>query len=427
MLKEILIVEDSPTQLEQLKFILEQNGYHVRTAREGVAALHKIRERRPEMVISDIVMPELDGYSLCKIIKEDPELRDIPVMLLTNLYDPQDVIKGLQAGADNFLTKPYNEHFLLSRISYILLNKELRLGNTSSDMGIDIFFGGRKYFINSNRMQIIDLLLSTYENAIQKNAELAEANQQLISMHREIGKKNTELEKLNEEKDKFMRIAAHDLRNPVSAILSFSMLLLDESNGRFNANEVEFLEIIQQSSEFVLKLLNELLDLAVIESGNLNLNLLRNDLVSLIKSNITLNRVVSERKNIKINFNCDVSEVLLDIDQVKIEQILNNLISNAVKYSFPNSEVDVLLTKNERQAIIMVIDKGQGIPKEEQSKLFQPFAKTSVKSTGGERSTGLGLSICKKIVEAHNGKIWFDSEENHGSTFYVALPLSPDL
>ncbi len=423
MLKEILIVEDSPTQLEQLRFILEQNGYSVRIAREGVSALHKIRERKPEMVISDIVMPELDGYSLCKIIKEDNELKDIPVMLLTNLSDPQDVIKGLQAGADNFLTKPYNEHFLLSRISYILLNKELRLGSTSSDMGIDIFFGGRKYFINSNRMQIIDLLLSTYENAIQKNAELAEANHQLISMHREIGKKNTELEKLNEEKDKFLRIAAHDLRNPVSAILSFSMLLLDESEGRFNDNEIEFLGIIQQSSEFVLKLLNELLDLAVIDSGNLNLNLMPSDLVGLIKSNITLNRIVAERKNIKLSFNCDSPEILLDIDQVKIEQILNNLISNAIKYSFPNSEVDVLLTKNERQAIIMIIDKGQGIPKEEQEKLFQPFAKTSVKSTGGERSTGLGLSICKKIVEAHQGKIWFDSEENHGSTFYVALPL----
>jgi hypothetical protein len=424
MRKDILIVEDSPTQREQLRFILEQNGYAVRTARDGKAALEEIHGKRPEMVISDIVMPELDGYSLCRIIKGEPELKDIPVMLLTNLSDPQDVIKGLQAGADNFLTKPYNEHFLLSRISYILLNKELRAGSASSDMGIDIYFGGQKYFINSNRMQIIDLLLSTYENAIQKNSELAEANQQLLSMHREIGKKNQQLEKLNEDKDRFLRIAAHDLRNPVSAILSFSMILLEEAGGRFNENEMEFLTIIQQSSEFVLKLLNELLDLSVIESGNVNLNISEKDLVDLIKNNISLNRVVAERKNIKITFNSDVRELNLQIDIVKIEQILNNLISNAVKYSFPDSEVDVLLTKNERQAIIMVIDRGQGIPLEDREKLFQPFAKTSVRSTAGERSTGLGLSICKKIVEAHQGKIWFDSEVNKGSTFYVALPLT---
>ncbi len=423
MLKEILIVEDSPTQLEQLRFILEQNGYLVKTAREGVSALKLIHEKKPELVISDIVMPELDGYSLCRIIKEDSDLKDLPVMLLTNLSDPQDVIKGLQAGADNFLTKPYNEHFLLSRISYILLNKELRTGSSSSDMGIDIYFSGRKYFINSNRMQIIDLLLSTYENAIQKNAELAEANQQLVAMHREIAKKNQELEKLNQDKNKFLQIAAHDIRNPVTAILSFSMMLLDESKEKFSEDEAEFLKIIQESSEFLLKLLNELLDISVIESGQLHLRIDELDLVKLMKSNIAIHKVMAERKKITVNFKSDNKEIFAHFDQVKIEQVLNNLISNAIKFSLPDSEVNVLLTKNDRQIILMVIDNGQGIPKDEQEKLFHPFAKTSVQSTGGERSTGLGLSICKKIVEAHNGKIWFDSETNKGSTFYVALPI----
>ncbi len=423
MLKEILIVEDSPTQLEQLRFILEQNGYLVKTAHEGVSALKLIHEKKPELVISDIVMPELDGYSLCRIIKEDPKLRDLPVMLLTNLSDPQDVIKGLQAGADNFLTKPYNEQFLLSRISYILLNKELRSAGSSSDMGIDIYFSGRKYFINSNRMQIIDLLLSTYENAIQKNVELAEANHQLLAMHKEIAKKNQELEKLNQDKNRFLQIAAHDIRNPVTAILSFSMMLLDESKEKFSEDEVEFLSIIQESSEFLLKLLNELLDISVIESGQLNLRLNELDLVKIMKSNIVIHRVIAERKNISINFKSDSKEIFANVDQVKIEQVLNNIISNAIKFSHPESEVRILLTKNDHHIIIMIIDSGLGIPKGEQEKLFQPFAKTSVQSTGGERSTGLGLSICKKIVEAHNGKIWFDSEPNKGSTFYVSLPI----
>ncbi|MBI5726328.1 MAG: hybrid sensor histidine kinase/response regulator [Ignavibacteriales bacterium] len=421
--KNILVVEDSPTQLEQLRYILEQNGYIVSFAREGVSALQQIRESKPDLVISDIVMPELDGYALCRIIKEDPLLRDTPVMLLTNLSDPQDVIKGLQAGADNFLTKPYNEHFLLSRISYILLNKEIRSNNIASDMGIDIFFGGKKYFINSNRMQIIDLLLSTYENAIQKNSELSEANHQLVSMHREIAKKNQELQKLNEDKDKFLRIAAHDLRNPISAILSFSMMLLEESAQKFNDHELEFMGIIKSSSEYLLELLNELLDIAVIESGKLQLNITEVDICKLIMGNTRLNKVMADKKNISLVFNTDVKELTMQVDSVKIEQILNNLISNAIKYSYPNSEINVILSRNEKQAIIMVIDKGQGIPKDEQSKLFEPFAKTSVRGTAGERSTGLGLSIVKKIVEGHNGKIWFSSEVHKGSTFYVALPI----
>lgn len=423
MNKELLIVEDSPTQLEQLRYILEQNGYNVRTAREGKSAYQMVLDSKPSLVISDIVMPEMDGYELCTKIKNDPALRDISVMLLTNLSDPQDVIKGLQAGADNFLTKPYNEFFLLSRISYILLNKELRDSSASSDMGIHIVFGGEKYFINSDRMQIIDLLLSTYENAIQKNSELAEANKQLLNMHREIARKNIELEKLNDDKNKFLRIAAHDLRNPTSAILSFSVLMMEETWHKFNENEKEFITIIKDSSEFILKLLNELLDVAVIESGNLNLNLEDTDIVELTKKNVSLNKVIADKKKIKLVFSSDFPKQLIRIDSVKTEQILNNLISNAIKFSFPEKIINVNLSKTDGQCIIRVADQGQGIPPEDQARLFQPFAKRSVRSTAGERSTGLGLSIIKKIVESHKGKIWVESEVGVGSTFFVSLPL----
>ncbi|MBV6511953.1 MAG: hybrid sensor histidine kinase/response regulator [Ignavibacteriales bacterium] len=423
MNKELLIVEDSPTQLEQLRYILEQNGYNVRTAREGKSAYDMILESKPALVISDIVMPEMNGYELCTKIKESPDLKDISVMLLTNLSDPQDVIKGLQAGADNFLTKPYNEYFLLSRISYILLNKDLRDRSSSSDMGIHIVFGGEKYFINSDRMQIIDLLLSTYENAIQKNSELAEANKQLLNMHREIARKNIELEKLNEDKNKFLRIAAHDLRNPTSAILSFSVLMMEEIWHKLDENEKEFLTIIKDSSEFVLKLLNELLDVAVIESGNLSLNLEETDIVALTEKNVSLNRVIADKKKLKIVFTPEVPELRLSIDAVKTEQILNNLISNAIKFSYPEKLIEVSLSKNEDQCVIKVTDQGQGIPPEDLVKLFQPFARRSVRSTAGERSTGLGLSIVKKIVEGHKGKIWVESEVGVGTTFFVSLPL----
>src|SRR4030042_3668774 len=183
MPKDILIVEDSPTQREQLKFILEKNNYTVQAAQNGSEALKMLKESKPSLIVTDILMPEMDGYTLCKKLKEDKDFADIPILLLTSLSDPHDVIKGLQAGADNFLTKPYKEQFLLSRIKYILINQELRKGGLSSEVGLEIVFGGEKYFINSNRMQIIDLLLSTYENAIQKNNELAEANKQLIRMH----------------------------------------------------------------------------------------------------------------------------------------------------------------------------------------------------------------------------------------------------
>ncbi len=423
MAKQLLIVEDSPTQLEQLKYILEQNGYSVRTAREGKTAYDMVVQNKPDLIISDIVMPEMDGYELCQKVKSNPEFRDISIMLLTNLSDPKDVIKGLQSGADNFLTKPYNEHFLLSRVSYILLNKELRQDTSSSDMGIHIVFGGQKYFINSDRMQIIDLLLSTYENAIQKNGELAEANKQLLNMHREIAKKNLELEKLNEEKNKFLRIAAHDLRNPISAILSFSVLLMEETWTRLDENEKEFLNIIKDSGEFMLKLLNELLDLSIIESGNLHLNLEEIEITDLIYRNIALNRIIAEKKNINILFTSGFAKQRVKVDPVKTEQVLNNLISNAIKFSHTGKEIVVSADLKDDVCQIAVSDQGQGIPPADQQKLFQPFAKRSVLSTAGERSTGLGLSIVKKIVEGHGGKIWVESEVGKGTTFFVTFPL----
>lgn len=420
----ILIVEDSPTQLEQLAFILTNEGYNIKTAVDGLQALKIIEQSEPPvLIISDILMPEMDGYTLCKKVKSNPDTNSIPVMLLTNLSDPHDVIKGLQSGADNFLTKPYNKDFLLSRIRYVIVNSELRQHTHSSNMGMEIVFGGKKYFINSDRIQIVDLLLSTYENAIQKNGELAEANQQLLRMHREVAKKNNELEKLNAEKNKFLSMAAHDLRNPIGAILSFGLLLLDDTSSKLSENELEFLRIIVKSSDFVLQLLNELLDLAVIESGELSLKLMETDIKMLVQGNVALNKVLADNKNISLRFNSSIEGLIINIDPVKIEQVLNNLLSNAIKFSMPGSEIDVYLEREGSNILLSVKDTGPGIPEDERGKLFVPFEKLSVKSTAGEKSTGLGLVIVKKIVEAHKGNISVESEEGKGTKFICEIPI----
>ena len=175
---EILLVEDSQTQALQLQRFLEENGYRVSIAKNGVEALRSINQNKPTIVISDVVMPEMDGYELCRQIKSDGELRKIPVILLTTLSNPEDIIMGLECGADNFVIKPYDESFLISRILYILANLELRR-DVRSEMGLDIFFAGRRHFINSDRLQILDLLFSTYESAVQKNRELERTNKEL--------------------------------------------------------------------------------------------------------------------------------------------------------------------------------------------------------------------------------------------------------
>jgi CheY-like chemotaxis protein len=179
---EILIAEDSPTQAERLRFMLERRGYALSVVRDGREALVRMAQHPPALVLSDVVMPEVDGYSLCRAIKHDPRLHDIPVVLLTSLNDPADVVRGLEAGADSFLFKPYDERYLLARIDSLLANRHLH-GGDSTQMGVEIFFAGRKFFITSNRLQILNLLLSTYEAAVQRNQELVRVQDELTHVN----------------------------------------------------------------------------------------------------------------------------------------------------------------------------------------------------------------------------------------------------
>jgi signal transduction histidine kinase/DNA-binding response OmpR family regulator len=179
---DILIVEDSPTQALQLHYILEQHGYRVAVAENGREALAFMRQHKLTVVISDILMPEMDGYQLCQQIKTDADLEDIPVILLTSLSDPRDVIRGLECRADNFIVKPYDADFLLSRIQYILANRQIRRMERTQ-MGLEIFFAGQTYSITSDRLQILNLLLSTYETAVQKNLQLIKTQDTLQQLN----------------------------------------------------------------------------------------------------------------------------------------------------------------------------------------------------------------------------------------------------
>jgi PAS domain S-box-containing protein len=198
----ILIVEDSPTQAQHLKLILEKEGYNVSVAGNGKEALSLLATTPQEMVISDIVMPEMDGYELCRTIKQDERFKQIPVILVTVLYDPQDVIRGLECGANNFISKPYDEKYLLSRIEIVLASSYAE-ETEKVQIGLEISFAGKKHHINASRLQILNMLLSTYETAVQKNQELTEARDQLreLNEHLEdlVAERTLQLENTNRQ------------------------------------------------------------------------------------------------------------------------------------------------------------------------------------------------------------------------------------
>lgn len=180
---KIVVVEDSPTQALQLQHVLEKVGFQVAAAGNGKEALSLLESGvSPKLVISDVLMPEMDGYELCKRLRADSRFRELPVILVTTLSDPKDVIRGLECGANNFIVKPYDEKHLVNRIHHLLSNFELRK-NSKAEMGINVYFSGENYFITAERLQILDLLLSTYENAYHQNIELIMAQNELRDLN----------------------------------------------------------------------------------------------------------------------------------------------------------------------------------------------------------------------------------------------------
>lgn len=232
-----------------------------------------------------------------------------------------------------------------------------------------------------------------------------------------------DLADLNHLKDEFLGMAAHDLRNPIGTIKMTAEMLKDGVVGAVTEKQRSFLQGIATTSDKLLSLVNELLDVSVIESGNLKLKMQPTHLGEFLQECYEANTMFAKAKSIQLNIQLEKNLPQMSIDPDRMTQVINNLLSNAIKYSHANTVITLRAQVVGDEVQIAVADQGQGIPAAELPKLFTKFGRTSVLPTGGEKSTGLGLAIVKKIVESHGGKIWADSKVGRGSVFTVALPL----
>ena len=258
---------------------------------------------------------------------------------------------------------------------------------------------------------------------LQGYEEVTRLNNELVTIQRDLVKKTRELEALNQQKNLFLGIAAHDLRNPIGNILNLSRLLQDELDGTLNTECIQFFQLIDSSCGFLLRLISDLLDLSQIESGKLNLTEESLDLEALIVEQVASARHAATAKGVELTFATQgTGSFVIQGDRGRMAQVVDNLISNAVKFSSAGSRVEVSLTRDAKTLLFTVQDHGPGISPEDQANLFQPFAKASSRPTAGERSTGLGLSIVKRIVEAHRGEIRLESYPGQGTALHVLLP-----
>ncbi|QCN97888.1 sensor histidine kinase (plasmid) [Azospirillum argentinense] len=262
--------------------------------------------------------------------------------------------------------------------------------------------------------------------------EMTLLNNELANVQRALAKANAELAASNEQKNRLMGMLAHDLRTPLQVVVGFAELLEQRLDGRLEAAERACLERIRESSLSMRHMVEDALSLAALQAGRLRLARRPSDLAALVRRNVSMNRVLAEGKCITIELSVPECPLpMADIDPAKLDQLLNNLLSNAVKYSDRGGRVRVALSEAAGEvggegggrARLRVSDDGRGIPPAELAQLFQPFARTGRLGTEGEGTVGLGLYICRSIVEGHGGRITADSAPGRGSTFTVDLPL----
>jgi two-component system, OmpR family, sensor kinase len=278
--------------------------------------------------------------------------------------------------------------------------------------------------LNDNLPAVLDGHLESDHSEPGHNEfnEISHLNNELVAMQRELAKKNAELIRLNDLKNQFLGMAAHDLRNPLQGILSCSEFLIEEAAGKLDPGQANFLSLIRDQSRYMANLVDDMLDVSAIESGMLQLDLQPVDLVRLVQTNLVRNRLIATRKGITIDLQADPVPTI-SLDSAKIEQVLDNLLTNAIKFSPPGAHVQMVISILGKDVLISVQDQGTGISHEQMSRLFQPFQRGK-KGTQGEKSTGLGLIIVKRIVEGHGGRIEARSQPGKGSTFTLYLPIS---
>lgn len=366
----ILLVDSNLSKLRKIGNYLKNKNFEVIFAQEGKSALESVYNIKPDLILLDLILSDMDGYEVCEILKNNPETDDIPVIFLSTESATENIIQGLQLGAVDFIHLDDGEAELLARI-----NTHLKL---------------KKY-----------------------TEELEQSNKQLKILI-------DELNKLNEEKDEFLGIAAHDLKNPISNIALIAKILLNDDN--LSKEDIKgFANDILVSAERMLELIKNLLDINKIERGELILKPTQFNIIQTINFVVSTYSEKAKAKNIQIKLDLPHKEVKIKTDENALIQILDNLLSNAIKYSPYNKQIFIKLTDHKNYIKISIKDEGPGFTEEDKLNLFKKFARLSAQPTAGENSTGLGLSIVKKLADAINAKINLISSKDSGANFVLTL------
>ena len=363
---KILIVDDVVSNVLLLKVLLKNEKFKTVTASDGLEAIQQAEKELPDLILLDVMMPQMDGFETAMHLKNNPTTAGIPIIFLTALNSTQDIVKGFQAGANDFITKPFNKEELLVRVNHQI---------------------------------------------------------SLVAAKKLILERTEELRKTIVGRDKLYSVIAHDLRSPLASIkMVLNMMVLGLSEDVIGKEMYQMLQMVNHSTEDVFSLLDNLLKWTKSQIGKLNVVYQDFRINEVVEGVLDIFSLVSKSKNIQlVNDSIDTVTVHADVDMVKT--ILRNLLSNALKFSYEGSQIIIGSQVETDKVIVSVKDSGKGMSAEDKEKLLKTETHFSRYGTNNEEGSGLGLLLCQDFAIKNGGDLWFESEEGKGSTFFFSIPL----
>ena len=376
---KILVVDDVQSNVLLLKALLGREGFGIVYAMNGTEALEKVKSEHPDLILLDVMMPDMDGFEVAGHLKVEPEQAEIPIIFLTALNDSASVVKGFQLGANDFISKPFRREELLIRVEHQL---------------------------------------------------------SLVDARRVILRQTEELRKTIAGRDKLYSVIAHDLRSPMASIkMLCNTIMMSIDPQTVPGGVFEMLEMTNKTAEEVFSLLDNLLKWTKSQLGKLSNVPQPIDMVGLVNGVIEVFKPIAESKLISLELDSEVEFINVIVDIEMIKSVVRNLISNAIKFSHKNTVVMVhvkvqdVMDENKteegngKEVLVTVSDRGCGIKNEDQEKLLNESTHFTTFGTDSEEGSGLGLLLCKDFVSKNHGRLWFTSEEGVGSNFNFTIPI----
>ncbi len=471
----ILIVDDSEFIRDRMESILTRNGYHVVLRKNGEEGVLAALEYSPDVIVMDLNMPGMDGYKACRILKRYPQTKSIPLAMFTDTRETDQKVKFFEMGVEDFIVKDADEEEVVARIAGLLrwrssrdriLREKEKLSNlldSLSDAVMIVDNAGKLVFYNhlaSERfglipeilgekhlrdilpeseevMDLLSVIESHHESEgreieIQRDGEkriyIASVCRVFIEFSDDVGGalvlKDVTVERESEKmKAEFYSMIAHELRTPISVILGYTELMLKGKSGEISGLQEEFLSGVEHKSRKLLKLVNDFLEVSRLEGRFVNLDREVFDVIPLVGETVDGLKLLAGDKNIELKFQPGDQPVMVNADRDKLEQVLINLVENGIKYTQEEGNIEVTLNGDDDMAEIRVEDDGMGMSEEELENIFDRFKRLGRAEKNKIKGTGLGLAIVKEIVDAHQGEIDVQSEQDHGSVFRVRIPL----